>query len=61
MTLRFLRDAGITGGAIQFLHALAFVQLPCQSVFATTGTEDEYFHRMAYTIRIDRSLSIRLM
>ena len=57
--LRFLRDAGIPGGTIQLLHLLAFVQLPCQSVFPTTGPEDEYLHRMAYTIRIDLSLSIR--
>ena len=57
--LRFLGDAGIPGGTIQLLHLLAFMQLPCQSVFPTTGPEYEYFHKMAYTIRIDRSLSIR--
>ena len=56
--LRFLRDAGISGGTIQLLHLLALVQLPCQRVLPTTGPKYEYLHRMAYTIRIDLSLSI---
>jgi len=44
---RFLRDAGISGGTIQLLHLLAFMQLPCQSVFPTTRPEYEYLHRKA--------------
>ncbi len=56
--LRLLRNAGIAGGTIQLLHALAFMQLPSKSVFATTGTDNQNLHRMAYTIRNDLSLSI---
>jgi hypothetical protein len=37
---------------------LAFMQLPRQRVFPTTGPEYKYLHRMAYTIRNDLSLSI---
>ena len=57
--LRFLRDAGIPGRTVEFLHPLALMQLPCQRVFPTTGPEYENSHKMAYTMRIGLALSIR--